>query len=318
MLVRNDILYNFPLRKNGTVSMKFIQDGRDYKELEFISFSPKLSPYRIFVSREETANSMNTMQIIPSWIGGYFTSVIKNSTNYCTNCNFTIFIEPEFEDAHIFFTIRYENSVSQIFPHNPIISTLKPFRKHCYFIDIPERFKNEDIIIQTELFSGSVEMLYNPWELPKDQNDFLIKKQIYNEDVTIINSTIRNSTSLSKTYNGTGSNFICLKSYDYTSYLLKVYFVSQTQYLQKFNFLFSGVYINGYLPLETVTKYRATEFTSTSDIFFKLKVISGNPIMYGFICENIRNRNCHYINKIRLDQISKIKKNLILNLNKFF
>jgi hypothetical protein len=281
--------------------LKFVQDQREYKELEFISFSPKLSPYRMFISREESANSANTMQIIPSWIGGYFSSVSKNSTNYCTNCNFTILIEPEFQDAHVFFIIRYENSVSEI-THHPIISTLKPFRKHCYFINIPDRYKNEDMIIQTELFSGSVEMLYNPWELPKDQNDFLIKKQVNGEDVTIINSTLRNSTILSKTFNGKGSDFICLKSYDYSSYLLKVFFAPQTQFLQKFNFLFSGVFINGYLPSESVTKYRATEFTSTSDIFFKLKVISGNPIMYGYLCENVR--NCQFINKIRMDQIS--------------
>jgi len=172
LLVIEEILYNFRLTKNSTVSLKFQQDERDYKELEFISFSPKMSPFRMYVSKEETATSQNTMDIIPSWMGGYFSSVTDNSKNYCKNCNFTILIEPEFEDAHVFFIIRYENSVSEIFPHAPIISTLKPYKKHCYSINVPERFKNEDMIIQTELFSGSVEMLYNPWKLPTKKKNF--------------------------------------------------------------------------------------------------------------------------------------------------
>lgn len=253
----------------------------------------------MYISRKENANSQNTMDIIPSWIGGYFSSVKKNSKNYCINCNFTILLETEFEHADIFFIIRYENSVTEMFSHAPVISTLNPFGKHCYKINVPKKFQAEDLIIQTELFSGGANMLYNPWSLPKKEKDFLINKEIMGEDVTIVNSTQRNSTIIKAVE---GDNFICIKSFDYTSYLLKVFFAPQVQFLQRFNFLFSGTSISGYLPPNTITKYRATEFSYESDMFYKMKVISGNPRIYGYICKEIR--KC-FFDKQRLQEISK-------------
>lgn len=292
-------LYPFHITKESSVSLKFQQTREDFKELEFISFSPKMSPFRIFVSDKETATSENSIQIIPSWIGGYYASVTKSSRYYCTKCNFTIFIEPEFDEADLFFLIKYEDSVSRIFPHHPIMSSLKPYQKHCYNFTVHERFKNEEIIIQTELFSGSATMKYNPWTLPNETDKFFLEKEITGEDVSIIKPTERN-------INGTtvGSNYICLKSYDYTSYLLRVYFPSQSHYLQRFNFLFNGVSITGYLPAETVTKYRATEFTYSSDIFFNMKVISGNPQIYGYVCSQVK--EC-FFTKEKINELSKIE-----------
>lgn len=302
-LIKSDRLYKFRLTRQSSISLKFHQGRANFKELEFIGFSPKMSAFRMYVSNQETATSENSLLVIPSWIGGYFTSVRKDSRYYCVNCNFTILLEPEYEHAEVFFIIRYENSVSQIKPHFPIFSTLKPFKTHCYKMNIPEKYKNDELIIQTELFSGSANLLYNPWSLPDRKNlkNFKLNKPINGEDVTIVNSTLRGTDSS----NGkiTGSNYICLKSYDYTSYLMKVYFSSQVQNLQKFNFLFSGVSLSGYLPADKVTKYRITEFTPNSDIFIKMKTISGKPKVYGYVCENARR---FFLNKKKLKDLGKI------------
>lgn len=46
--------------------------------------------------------------------------------------------------------------------------------------------------------------------------------------------------------------------------------------------------MNGYLPANTVTKYRAVEFTKNADIFFDVKVNSGNVKLYGYVCEEAK------------------------------
>jgi hypothetical protein len=223
------------------------------------------------------------MTIVPSWVGGYYASVTKNSIHFCMNCTYNILIEAENDLAEVFLTIKYEDTIANINSQEFTFSTLKPFQRHCYSIDVNEKYKNEDIIIQTTLFSGSANLLINPWDFPKDLTHFKINKDFGTEDVSILTPSERNNQTHS-----TGRVYVCLKSYDYTSYLLKVFFSSQTENLQKFNFLFSGVTLNGYLPAGAVTRHRATEFTIDSDIFFKMKVYSGNPQFYGYVCEEAR------------------------------
>jgi len=89
--------------------------------------------------------------------------------------------------------------------------------------------------------------------------------------------------------------YICLRSFDYTSYLFKVYYANQIEKNQKFNFLFNGVTMNGYLPSNSVIKYRAIEFTKDADIFFDLQVFSGNLKIYGYVCEE--SKKCVFNNQ---------------------
>lgn len=243
-----------------------------------------MSAFRIYISKDSTPSSSNSMTIIPSWVGGYYSSVTKNSAFYCSNCTFNILIEAENDLAEVFLSVKYEDAVSRVNAHEPIFSTLKPFRRHCYFIEVEDRFKDEEIIVQTMLFSGSARLLINPWISPLNITKFQSSKEINTEDVTVIRPFDRNNGTISKT----GPVYVCLKSYDYTSYLLKIFFASQTENLQKFNFLFSGVSVNSYLPAESITRHRVTEFTLDSDIFFKMQVYSGNPQFYGYVCEDAR------------------------------
>ncbi len=298
-IVENE-LYSFYITKDNSISLKFDQKRETYKELEFIAYSPKMSSFRMFVSNQNEPSSSDRLTIVPSWIGGYYSSVTNNSIYYCTNCTYHILLESENDIAEVFFIIKYEDSVSKINPQEPIFSTLKPFRKHCYYIDVDENNKDEEIIVQTTLFSGSANLLINPWSLPKNSTTSKISKQINSEDISVIKAEDRNING-----NYTGKVYFCLKSYDYTSYLLKIFFSSQTQNLQKFNFLFSGVTVNGYLPKETITRHRVTEFSSGADIFFNMKVYSGNPEFYGYVCEN--SRKC-FFTKDSLELISNIIK----------
>lgn len=242
-----------------------------------------MSGFRMYISKKENPSASNSILVIPSWVGGYYASVTENSAHYCTNCTYYILIEADNDFAEVFFTAKYEGSYSPITPQDPVFSTLKPFKKHCYTIDVEEKYKEEEIIIQTVLFSGSAYLLVKPWNKPQNQTDYTITKEINSEDVSILTPAKRNIDN-----KNTGPVYICLRTYDYTSYMLKVFFASQTENLQKFNFLFSGVTINSYLPKGAVTRHRITDFSVDSDIFFNMKITSGNPKFYGYVCEEAR------------------------------
>lgn len=79
-----------------------------------------------------------------------------------------------------------------------------------------------------------------------------------------------------------------MKSFDYTSFILKAYYASQTEKFQKNNFLNNGILLNGYLISGSLTKYRIIEFSRNADIFIQVKVSTGKIKLYGQLCEDVK------------------------------
>jgi hypothetical protein len=139
------------------------------------------------MSHKTNPVSTNSMQIIASWVGGYYASVTKNSSFFCSNCTYNILIESENDSAEVLFVVKYEDNVSKVNSDELIFSTLKPYGRHCYFIDIDKKNLNEEIVVQNMVFSGSASLLINPIEMPNNLIGFINSKDI-NEDVTLIKS----------------------------------------------------------------------------------------------------------------------------------
>ncbi len=59
--------------------------------------------------------------------------------------------------------------------------------------------------------------------------------------------------------------------------------------------------MNGFLPSNSTTKYRAVEFSRDADVFFDLQVFSGNVKIYGYICEDYT--KCFFDN-VKFEKIS--------------
>lgn len=93
-----------------------------------------------------------------------------------------------------------------------------------------------------------------------------------------------------------------MKSYDYTSYFIKVYFANQIERYQKFNFLLAGMNLNGYLPPKKLIKYKTIEYSDNADIKYEMHVNSGNMELYGLVCEHPR--DC-WIKGNNLEQFGK-------------
>lgn len=173
-IAENEV-YTFNIKPEKQVILKFNQNNAAAKEIEFISYSPKMSSFKMFVSNSANPGSQNTLPVIPSWIGGYYSSVNKNSFNFCSNCTYYVMLEADKGAAEIFFMVKYEDSVNKLKSSEPVFSTLKPANMHCYSIEVTEEFKNETLIIQTMLFSGSASLLVNPWKNPRGSNDVSVR-----------------------------------------------------------------------------------------------------------------------------------------------
>lgn len=199
--VMENELYTFNLKAGNSIILNFYQTREDLKEIEFISYSPKLMSFKMLVSTKENPSSENTISVIPSWLGGYFSSVNKGSLRFCYKCSYYILLEAERSTSDINFMIKYEDSVNKIKSYEPIYSTLKPFHMHCYSYEITEANKNETLIIQTMLFSGSATLGLNPWNNPrtiKADKKFKFEDLILNENIKIISPEDRKETNIGK------------------------------------------------------------------------------------------------------------------------
>jgi hypothetical protein len=177
-IAENEV-YTFNIKPEKQIILKFDQNKPNATEIEFISYSPKMSTFKMFVSSNANPSSQNSLPVIPSWIGGYYSSINKNSFTFCSNCTYYVLLEAEIGAAEIFFMVKYEDSVNKVKSNEPIFSTLKPANMHCYSIEIPEEFKNETLVIQTMLFSGSASLLVNPWKNPRGSNDASVRSGFF-------------------------------------------------------------------------------------------------------------------------------------------
>lgn len=184
----------FFLKEGQSQILSFEHNSKEKKEIQFMSYSNKLSPFKMFVSKNKGPSSQNTLEIIPSWMGGYSAFTSKDYVNWCENCTYYILLEAEKGAADISFIIKYEDTIHKIKHIEPIWSILQPGKMHCYSIEIDEKFKNENLIIETILFSGSATLGINPWNNPipifnstnYNMNGYRYTDEINTENIRIV------------------------------------------------------------------------------------------------------------------------------------
>lgn len=185
----------FSLREGRSFIMNFHHEKKSTKEIQFIAFSKKLSPFKMFISNgNESPSSQNSIEIQPSWLGGYSAIVDKTSKNWCEDCTYKILLEAERGSNEIFLMVRYEDTIHQISNKNfeNIYASLNPRKMHCYSLEISEEKKAENLIIETILFSGSAKLAMNPWTNPiidkqnLENNVFKTSEDINMENISII------------------------------------------------------------------------------------------------------------------------------------
>lgn len=282
-------MYQAYIEKEASIAFK-IQSRPDFDEMEIVAFAQGLGNFRMYVGKNEMPSNQKTILAIPSWIGGYTANIVKGSQDYCTSCFYYIVLEAPIESAHIFFFVKYDETVTTVRSTEPVFSTLRPYKTHCYKTYVDDSNKKENLIIQTTLFSGSVTLKTRPWKSPSDnQNTSDINEYIIHSEKVI---KISPQDRKLNTNTETGDFYFCLSTYEFASYLVKAYFESEVEDTQRFNLLVRGKEIDGYLPKGKALRYRILEFENKSNLTVSMTVKSGDPKLYGYICENIR--QCHF------------------------
>lgn len=273
-------LYRAWILKDDELSFK-IKVNRNFEELDIVAFSPTLGPFKLLVKEKERPTTENSIKVIPSWMGGYTVNIQKTSEYYCNDCYYYLVLEAGSTNAEIFFFAKYEETVTLIGTEEPVYNTLLPFKKHCYKYNVDIRNRDKNIIIQTVVFSGSVELKYKMNGAPDMANTLsdMLSNDIQTEKYIKISSTER-----SPNY---GELNFCLKTIENSSYMVKAFYEDDIERYQHLNFLFRNREVNGYLPPGKATRYRVVEFNYESDITISMKVKNGDPKLYGFICDDI-------------------------------
>ena len=163
--------------------------------------------------------------------------------------------------------------------------------------------KSENLIVSLSTFSGALKKLYVTQSKPSERNDLSTIKLNYSlneEDVIKLTPENRKQINFE-----TGYLYFCFKSNVYydTTFYLKIMAESKIEDFQRGNFIINGVSLNGYLPADKVTRYRAIDFTTTANITLKLETVSGSPILYA----NVKEDSYQIYSK---EELNRIKDNL--------
>jgi len=92
--------------------------------------------------------------------------ITKDSPNYCKKCVYKIVLSTE-EETRAFFMVRVLNKVlnlsgGQLNFWILMFQELPAGEKRCYSLDVPDSKVNENIIMHTSIYSGSLELRYYP------------------------------------------------------------------------------------------------------------------------------------------------------------
>ena len=291
--------YIINIKPNETGNLR-LPISKDFNELKVIVHYRQRGKIRVFMSNE-MPTTQNSFNVVPSWIYGYSISVKKNSKNYCSKCDYHIFIKNEGKNTIYNLLVMPIIQEERFFlrKYLPLYETMDKNTKRCYLFPISqEEKKKEKFIIQITMHSGKIDIIFEGWAPKNDENikpsekienimdeQFFLfdKKQfkLYDEE----NENQKDKNSL--------FNF-CAYSKLESSFVVSAYFLTNLEYFQQFrdiNILLPGNAIKGYLLKNQVFKYDLfgvnldkSEYNVETNITVKLKNIGGKASFYGYYC----------------------------------
>ena len=291
------------LKDHSSISYYINIPKENYEEFNLVATSPNLRSFKIFMSKK-SPSSQNTIKVIPSWTGGYMISVERYSNDYCTDCQFHVLIESQEEkDVTIQFYAYFQDTITIISLGSIIYDAVKKDKKRCYSYNTKNLdMYNEKILIHTSLFSGSA-LLYVSGErkdISKKLEDVMNESYSYQIQGTKI--TMLEKSDLDKinqdyyapNYNNQNKGLLhfCIYGKETTSFILNAYALSETTKLQKYNYIFPGTELTGYLRGDQVTRYRVLDFNKNknSNITISFTSIKGKTDYYVTFCSE----KCHF------------------------
>ena len=302
--------YTLTLTKKSSISYAlYVPENQNKEELNVVANNPLLKNFRIFMAKD-SPSSQNTFQIIPSWTGGYVISVSKYNKDYCTDCTYHILFQTEENEMEIQFTAYFQSTLTQINSGNPVNDAVKAGSKRCYYFDTyMDNNYNSKIVINANLFSGSIYLHISGWKINSEVKYGKIKDEPYSyniENDKIILLKKEDFENFDKngydSLNNEGKKlYFCTYGQQMTSYLLSVYFLSDAQLLQRFNFISPGSELTGYLQGGQLTRYRILDFNlhKNSIITLTFTSLEGKVEFFSTFCSV----NCRFDDELLKERI---------------
>ena len=293
--------YILNIRPKETGNLK-LTINQDFEELKVIVHFNQRGKIRVFMSKD-MPTTQNSFNVVPSWVYGYSIIVKKNTKNYCSHCDYHIFIKNEGKNT-IYNLLIMPIIQKERFPlrkHLPLYETMDKNNKRCYTFPIDKVEKEkEKLILQFTMYSGKIDILLEGWE-PKKEEDIKGEDRIENVvDEKFFFFDKKNFDKYDKEnekYKGKDSNFhFCIYSKMESSLIITSYFLTKLEHFQQFrdiNILLPGNSMRGYLLKNQVFKYDLfglnldkSQYNIETNITVKLKNIAGKSSIYGYYCQN--------------------------------
>jgi hypothetical protein len=120
----------------------------EFNELKIIIYFRQRGKIKVLMSKE-MPTTQNSFNVIPSWVYGYSIIVKKDTPEYCSNCDYHIFLKNEgkytIKDLYLFPLIQPERFTLR--PHFPLYDTMDKNTKRCYDFPINKDEKEKEKFI---------------------------------------------------------------------------------------------------------------------------------------------------------------------------
>ena len=299
--LRSEKLYSIFLKKHSFLNYFIKIPNKAYNEFNIIATSPQLKEFKIF-AHKDNPSSQHTFPIKPSWIGGYLISIDNMSSDYCENCEYHIILQSGEDDnvvVNLLFT--FQNGISQIKRGVNVYGTAKANQTRCYKFKINSamRRKDEQLIIESTLYSGLGTLHILGWNPPRDNETFdSFQNGNYSFPVSGSKTILLNKTDylyfdkhyISDQNQTTPSNnnslyfYYCFYSKFKSSFTTSVKNFQDISRFQAQNYLIPGKEVTGFLMKNSITSYRILDIKETSTIKVVHEKIEGHSQIFGYYC----------------------------------
>ena len=304
------------LSNHNSINYRLPIKNIQYEELKIVAYSPEQKHFHILVSKDDDSPStQNSIQAIPSWMGGYMINIKKGTNNYCTNCTFHVLFQTEEESASIKFYAFIQDTFTIINSGEPLMDSMEKDSQRCYIYEMGRNYysnsndtNSDKLIIQMTLFGGSALLHITGWNKEIFSINDLNKIKDYGYHI-ISEKTIMLSEKDTKIFdqefdpnkNGEKKKLhFCIYGIEKGSYSINVNYLNEITTLQRYNNIFPGNQVNGYLPDKQITSYKIIDnnINKNSNITITLKNIQGKSELYGYFCDIRKDYFCSFGNYI--------------------
>ena len=301
------------LSKHNSINYFLKINNENYEQLKIVAYSPEQKHFHILMSKnDKTPSTQNTFQAIPSWMGGYMININRESENYCINCIYHLLFQTEEESATIKFYGFFQNTFTEINSGEPLMDSMEQNSKRCFYYDMKNKQLdynndtiNENLIIQMTLFGGEALFHISGWNKCIYNNINNIKKlEDYGFHIISEKSILIKNKDIDRFNNEYDSNLegeknrlhFCVYGLQKGSYMLSVNYINEIYTLQKYNYIFPGHEVNGFLYENRITSYKIIDsnINKNSNITLILKNIQGKAQLYGYFCDSKKDIFCTF------------------------